>query len=267
MDKRGFNFGGKERDDMKTIGIIGGMGPMATVYFLECITHMTAVEKDQEHPRVFLESIPDIPDRTDYILGKSTENPLPYMIEAGKSLVKMGADFLTMPCVTAHYFYEALSQELRIPLIPLTRVLAEDIQKSGIQRVGIMATSGTIQSKAIERELKRVGISSVLPDRDLQQILMNIIYGQIKKDAPIQWKDVERIGNELKKQGAEKIILGCTELPLLKKSVWQAENASLSQMLFGDCIDVLEVLAQKAVLESGAVLKDRYRDVIGVGID
>lgn len=247
---------------MKTIGIIGGLGPMATVYFLECITRMTAVEKDQEHPRVFLESIPDIPDRTDYILGKSTDNPLPPMIEAGKSLEKMGADFITMPCVTAHYFYDALSRELQIPMIPLTRVLAEDIRNKGIEKVGIMATSGTIESKAIERELEKAGIQSVIPNAALQESLMNIIYGQIKKDAPIQWDDVERITHALKEQGAEKIILGCTELPLLKKSVWQAKKDALSHTLFGECIDVLEVLAQKAVLESGARLKEKYRDVI-----
>lgn len=248
---------------MKTIGIIGGLGPMATVYFLECITRMTAAERDQEHPRVFLESLPDIPDRTDYILGKSPDNPLPRMIEAGKSLEKMGADFITIPCVTAHYFYNALSRELDIPLIPLTRVLAEDICEKGIRRVGILATSGTIESKVVEKELDAQGISSVTPRGELQGLLMEIIYGQIKKDAPVQWNVVERVIDDLKGQGAEKIILGCTELPLLKKSVWQAENEALRRMLFGGCIDVLEVLAQKAVLESGAVLKEQYRDVIG----
>lgn len=248
---------------MKTIGVIGGLGPMATVYFLECITRMTAAEKDQEHPRVFLESIPDIPDRTDFILGKSTDNPLPLMIEAGKSLERIGADFVAMPCVTAHHFYDALSRELQIPLIPLTRVLAEDIRKKEICRVGIMATTGTMESGALETELERQGIESVVPDESMQKILMDIIYGQIKKDAPVQWEDVERICDALKSRGAEKIILGCTELPLLKKSVWRAENDALTQMLFGDCIDVLEVLAQKAVLKSGAVLKEEFWDVIG----
>lgn len=248
---------------MKTIGIIGGLGPMATVYYLECITRMTSAERDQEHPRVFLESIPDIPDRTQYILGKSPDNPLPILIEAGMSLQKMGADFITMPCVTAHFFYDALSGELGIPLIPLTRVLAQDICEKGIRRVGILATSGTIESGVIERELEEQGISSVIPRGELQGVLMEIIYGQVKKDAPVQWDAVERVIDDLRDQGAEKMILGCTELPLLKKSVWQAENEALRRLLFEDCIDVLEVLAQKAVLESGAALRERYRDVIG----
>ena len=248
---------------MKTIGIIGGLGPMATVYFLECITRMTAAERDQQHPRVFLEGVPDIPDRTDFILGKSGEDPLPLMIQAGKSLERIGADFIAMPCVTAHYFYDALSGELQIPLIPLTRLLAEDIRKKGIRRVGVMATSGTLDSRALERELDRQGIEAMVPDDALQEIVMDIIYGQIKKDAPIRWKDVERVCDALIGQGAEKIILGCTELPLLKKSVWRAENDALSRMLFGECIDVLEVLAQKAVLESGAMLKEEFQDVIG----
>lgn len=248
---------------MKTIGVIGGLGPMATVYFLECITRMTAAGRDQEHPRVYLESMPDIPDRTDFILGKSGDNPLPLMIQAGKSLERIGADFIAMPCVTAHYFYDALSRELQIPLIPLTRLLAEDIRKKGIRRVGVIATSGTLDSRALETELEGQGIECVVPDAALQEVVMDIIYGQIKKDALIQWKDVERVCHALKEQGGEKIILGCTELPLLKKSVWQAENDALSHMLFGECIDVLEVLAQKAVLESGAALKEAYQDVIG----
>ena len=248
---------------MKTIGIIGGLGPMATAYFLECITRMTAAERDQEHPRIYMESVPDIPDRTDFILGRSAENPLPLMIQAGKSLEQMGADFIAMPCVTAHYFYDALSGELRIPLIPLTRLLAEDIRRKGMRRVGLLATSGTLDSRALEMELERQGIQCVVPDGALQELVMDIIYGQIKRDAPIQWKGVERVCDALKGQGAEKIILGCTELPLLKKSAWRAENEALSHMLFGECIDVLEVLAQKAVLESGAVLKEEYQDVIG----
>lgn len=247
---------------MKTIGIIGGLGPMATAYFFECITRMTSAQTDQEHPRVYIASVPDIPDRTAYILGKSTEDPLPFMIKAAKCLEKNGADFLAMPCVTAHYFYDALSEELHIPLIQLTRRLADDIREKGIRRVGIMATSGTIESRALERELQKAGIESVVPADGLQEVLMDIIYGQIKKDMPIRWGDVERVISNLTDQGAEKIILGCTELPLLKKSVWQAESESLSRMLFGNCIDVLEVLAQKAVLESGARLKDQYTDVI-----
>lgn len=247
---------------MKTIGIIGGLGPMATVYFLECITRMTEAERDQEHPRVFLESLPDIPDRTDFILGKSGEDPLPLMVQAGQSLERMGADFIAMPCVTAHYFYDALSRELGIPLIPLTRLLSEDIRRKGIGRVGIMATSGTLESRALEMELERQGIQCLVPDGTLQEMVMDIIYGQIKKDAPIRWNDVERVCDVLIGQGAEKIILGCTELPLLKKSVWRAKNDALSHMLFGECIDVLEVLAQKSVLESGAVLKEEFQDVI-----
>lgn len=247
---------------MKTIGVIGGLGPMATVYYLECITRMTAANKDQEHPRVFLESIPDIPDRTDYILGKNGDSPLPLMVQAGRSLEKIGADFITIPCVTAHYFCDALSRELNIPVINLTKLLAEDIQKKGIRRVGIMATSGTIESKFLERELEGQGIECLIPDRESQETLMDIIYGQIKKDAPIQWDDVKLVERSLEKQGAEKVILGCTELPLLKKWAWQVESDALNQFLFGECIDVLEVLAQKAVLECGAVLKEEFRDVV-----
>mgnify|MGYP002317676510 CR=1 FL=1 len=81
---------------------------MATVYYLELLTRMVDTMVDQGHPRILLQSISDSPDRTAYITGKSTQSPLPLLVETARSLQNAGADFLTIPCVTAHYFYEQL---------------------------------------------------------------------------------------------------------------------------------------------------------------
>lgn len=247
---------------VKTIGVIGGLGPMATVYFLECVTRMTKAKTDQEHPRIYMQSCPDIPDRTAYILGESAENPLEDITNMGLELQMMGADFLAIPCITAHYFLEEIESRLDIPIVHLTEELAQDIRQKEINKVGILATTGTIQSGVMRNELEKAGIEVVVPDKEHQEFVMEIIYHQIKSGESINWDMVHKVIRHMLQGGSKKIILGCTELPLLKKDVWAAENPELERILHEDCIDVLEVLAQKAILCSGAKLKENYIDVI-----
>lgn len=247
---------------MKTIGIIGGLGPMATVYYLELITRMVDAAKDQEHPRILLESLPDTPDRTAYILKDSTEDPLPVLLEAAKGLQGLGADLLTIPCITAHYFYDAISEQTEIPLLHLPRSVAQDAAAKGVRKAGILATTGTIRSRVLEQELLAAGVEPLTPEADMQDLVMQIIYGQIKKGVPVQWDMVRTVMESMLERGAEKLILGCTELPLLKRDLAQAEDAAVKKLLRQDCIDVLEVLAQHALLEAEAPLKAEYLDVI-----
>lgn len=243
---------------MKTIGIIGGLGPMATVYYLELITRMTDAGRDQEHPRVFLLSQPDIPDRTAYILGESPEDPLPVLSHAALDLQGLGADFITIPCITAHYFYEDLVKQLKIPVIHLPRCVAQDVAAKGIRKVGLLATAGTIRSQVLAREFEAAGVEVLVPDAEKLELLMQIIYEQVKKGAPVHWESFRELALSLQERGAEKLILGCTELPLLKRDVAFGKgcgNAEVERILMQDCVDVLEILARHAVLASGAPLK------------
>ncbi len=221
---------------------------MATVYYMELITKMTDASIDQEHPEIILKSIPKTPDRTAYIIGKNKENPLPDLLQACKELEEMGADFITMPCVTAQFFYKELAESIKIPILSLCGNVAEEIAGKNIKRVGILATTGTIESKVLEQTFGDNGIETVIPDKVHQEIVMEIIYQQIKKGKPIQWKQFEKVAQHLYLKGAQKLILGCTELSLLKKE----------KKLDDRIVDVLEVLAQKAVLTSGAKLKEEY---------
>lgn len=243
---------------MKTIGIIGGLGPLATAYYLETIVRFTDVRKDQDHPRVFLESIPDMPDRTAYILDSGKESPLPYILEAGKRLEDCGADFLTIPCISAHYFYEELTKSFRIPVISLTGSTADYIVSQGIKRVGIMATTGAVRGQVLQKELQTRGIESIVPEEKIQRLVMQVVYDQIKKGAPIAWDSVEQIIAHLKEKGAEKIILGCTELPLMKREILTTDRRRLKKALQEDCVDVIEILARKAVAVSGAPVKSHF---------
>nr|MBP3598556.1 amino acid racemase [Eubacterium sp.] len=237
---------------MKTIGIIGGLGPMATVQYLEMVTKMTDVTRDQEHPRLLLTSIPDTPDRTEFILGKSNESPLPHMVRAGRQLAEMGADFVTIPCVTAQYFYEELVDALPVPVISLCGNVAEDVAAKGIRKVGLLATSGTIESKVLEQEFAKAGVEAMVPEAAEQELVMTVIYDQIKKGTSVNWNMVNQVRDSLLDRGAEKLILGCTELSLLKKE----------KELGSQYVDVLEVLAQKTVLASGAALLKEYVEIV-----
>lgn len=237
---------------MKAVGVIGGLGPMATIYYLEQITKMTDAKKDQEHLKIFMESIPDTPDRTAYILGKSTASPLPAFIKAGQELASLGAGFLAIPCVTAHYFYEQLCENLQIPVLSLCVDTAKEIAAKKVKKAGILATGGTIQGRLLEQEFERYGIESVYPDPVMQRLVMEIIYDKIKRGTYPDREDIVKISHSLLEKGAQKIILGCTELSLLKKKF-------PLDALF---VDMLEILAQKTVLFSGAPLKEAYKNII-----
>lgn len=248
--------------EMKTIGIIGGLGPMATVYYLELLTRMTDAVKDQEHPRIFLESLPDIPDRTAYVLDRTAEDPIPVMIDAAKTLQNIGAELLTIPCITAHCFYDQVVEHIDIPVLHLPRYIAQDVAEKGIHTVGILATTGTIQSGILKAEFAAVGVETIILDAERQNLLMQIIYEQMKKGTAVNWQMFLEIAESLLHRGAEKLVLGCTELPLLKKDIRQIGNSTLERLLTEDSIDVLEVLAQHALLMADVSLKEEYQDVI-----
>lgn len=235
---------------MKTVGVIGGLGPMATVYFLELLTKMTEASCDQEHLKIYMASIPDTPDRTAYILKESKDNPLPYLVEAGKKLADMGADFIAIPCVTAQYFHEELVKQIGIPVISLCHELACELAGEGIKSVAVLATSGTMKSRVMQDELEAVGIQVMDVEPACQDTIMTIIYEQIKKGKKPDIDGFCRIGESLVSQGAGRIILGCTELSLIKKD-YELEDYYT---------DVLEVLAKKVVTYADKCFRVPGRD-------
>lgn len=236
---------------MKKLGVIGGLGPMATVYFLQLVTQMSHAETDQEHMEIFLHSNPRIPDRTRYILGRSGENPLPMMIQAGRGLVSQGAELIAVPCVTAHYFHGELEEGIGVPIINAPLETALCLKEAGIFRAGIMATDGTVASGLLQKVLEGQGIECILPDGEGQAKVMSLIYEDVKAGRPPEpekWKDVS---GQLFDRGAEVVLLGCTELSLIKRDF----------PLGPGFLDILEVLARKAVLSCGR-LRDEYRDLV-----
>lgn len=236
---------------MKTLGIIGGMGPMATAYFFQLITQMSEAQTDQEHMEILIHSKPQIPDRTEYILGKSTKSPVPDMIEIGKALAAQSADVLAIPCITAHYFQKELEAEIGVPIINALEETVKYLSARHIKKVGIMATSGTIESGIFQKVLEAGGMKVVIPDKKNQERVMSLIYKNVKAGLPIDTAMFEAVKDELFGKGAQVIVLGCTELSLIKKEL----------ELGPGFLDVMELLAQKAVLTCGR-LSEEYNELI-----
>ncbi|MEG1028442.1 MAG: amino acid racemase, partial [Oscillospiraceae bacterium] len=129
---------------MKTLGVIGGVGPLSTAYFMEVLINMTDAQTDQQHINMIVLNHTEIPDRTAYILGKSQESPVPIMVEDAKKLQSYGAEVIVTPCNTAHYFYNQLSKSVQVPFINMIYETALQLKQDGISTAGIMATNGTI---------------------------------------------------------------------------------------------------------------------------
>lgn len=237
---------------MKTLGVIGGLGPMATAYFLQLITEMTRASVDQEHIHVLIDSNPATPDRTKYILGLSDENPYPYLISSGQKLKAAGADVLCMTCNTAQYFRTDLEKELGVNIIGLITETSGYLAARGIKKVGLMATDGSIKTRVYQDTFAAHGIETIVPDAKNQAGVMSIIYDNIKAGIPADMTLFDEISAQLFNDGAEVIVLGCTELSVIKRDF----------SLRPGYIDSMQVMAAKAIEICGGALDDAYTDLI-----
>ncbi len=225
----------------KLLGILGGLGPMATVYFYEMLTAHTKASCDQEHIDILISSRATTPDRTAFIVGESDESPIKAMIEEGKRLQDCGADLISMPCNTAHYFYDELTEALDIPVVNILYETAAHVKRMGARTVGILATEGTVRSGAYAHVCQQVGLSCIVPDAEHQALLSEIIYGQIKQGKPVDMRKFERVRDHMISRGAERLVLGCTELSLIKR------DNDLGDLF----VDSLEVLACRTIALCG----------------
>ncbi len=232
----------------KTLGILGGLGPLATVYFMDLIVKLTQADKDQDHISMVVLNHAAIHDRTDFILDSTKPNPLPMMIEDAKKLEKSGADYVVMPCNTAHFFYEQIQRNISIPMLNIieetVRYAVENVP--GIKKLGILATKGTITAGSYQQMCEKFCIDWAVPSLADEHSLMNIIYNQVKAGKEININEFIRIINNMKADGCDAVVLGCTELSVINKDFALNRN---------DVIDSLEVLAKKSILICGKKVK------------
>ena len=219
------------------LGVLGGLGPMSTVYFCELLTSHTKAECDGDHIDMIVSSRASTPDRTAFILGKSTCDPLPVMREEANRLSNAGADLIVMPCNTAHYFYNGLQEGCRVPILNIIRETVRYLHQNKVTTFGLLATEGTVRSMAYHQISRPLGLSCITPTAEEQAVISDIIYGQIKQNRPVDKAAFLRVTDAMHARGCEKLVLGCTELSLLKKE-------GLDDELF---VDSLEVLAYQTI--------------------
>jgi aspartate racemase len=234
----------------QTIGILGGMGPEATAHFYTLIIKSTKAEKDQEHIPVIIYSHPEIPERTDAVLGKGP-SPLPCLLEGVRVLKEAGADFIVMPCVTAHHFYNEIMANVRFPFLNLVdETLLYALRKMPeMKRVGVIASTGTLKSRLFHEAFAREGVEIVEPADEEQAQVMEAIFGKegIKAGSTSGKcrEIIHDMARALIQRGAEAVIAGCTEVPLVLK------EGDIDVPL----IEPLHILAEVSVLKAGYELK------------
>lgn len=200
----------------KSIGILGGMGPMATVDIFKKVVANTKADSDNAHIRIYIDNNAQIPDRTAAILTGGAD-PIPAMAESARKLEACGADCIIIPCNTAHYFVPRLQELTAIPIISMIEETVKDCAWSLPGKVaGLLGTTGTLQTGLYNRALEQADVQYLVPDEACQQALMRVIYDGVKADAePESYRaDMEMVIETMRSQGAEYFILACTELPL-----------------------------------------------------
>ncbi len=237
---------------MKSFGIVGGLGPMATAYLLELIVDMTDAKTDQEHVDAIIFNRPSVPDRTAYILDPTKPSPVPPMVDMAQKLEALGVCAIGTPCVTAHSFHEALQSSVHVPFINMVQETADYLKAAGCKKAGIMATTGTVHTGLFQTALTAVGVPYALPDAAMQAYVMSLIYDCVKAGLPADMGKFRAVSESLRNAGCDAIILGCTELSIIKR-----DNAIGSGYL-----DALEVLARAAVRTCGKKLKPEYDSLL-----
>ncbi|MBN3757098.1 aspartate/glutamate racemase family protein [Paraburkholderia sp. Tr-20389] len=230
------------------LGVVGGVGPAATVDFLHKVVRNTPAVRDQDHIKVIVEQNPQIPDRTDYLTGKGAD-PTLALYATCRKLEDGGADLIAIPCNTAHAFIASIEARLRIPIVNMMNVTADYLRATfpSVDRIGLLATEGTIASGVYHKALEARGMTEVLPPPALQARVTNAIYGARGVKAGYTSgecaDDIIAAVESLLFQHVEVILLACTELPLLfPQAATVTRNGRTAQL-----VDPTDVLAKCCV--------------------
>lgn len=221
----------------KIIGVLGGMGPESTAIFyheliIQCQKQYGA-KYDEDYPEIFIYNLP-IPDVVDGL--KKPEKTLQVLVKGAKKLESIGVDFIVMPCNTANYFYGDIKKEISIPFLSITEETAKKIKSNQYNKVGLLATRTTIKYKIYNKDFDKFGIGLIVPDKQekITNIILNILAGKkLDKDR----EELKKIIEKLKDNGAETIIIGCTDIPILLKQ----EDVDIK------IFDTVEILAESAI--------------------
>ena len=187
------------------------------------------------------------PDRSAYILGQSDDNPVYTLVDDAQKLERFGVDFIVITCNTAHYFYDKINKNVNIPVLSIIEETVKYAKENGHKKLGILATTGNIKTELYQNMCKRFDMEYFVLDEKRQEKVMEIIYDDIKSGKPADMNKFNKLVDHLKENGCDGIVLGCTELSILKN------DNNLDNDLY---IDSLEVLARQTIIKSNRKVKN-----------
>ncbi|MDQ6595279.1 aspartate/glutamate racemase family protein [Bacillus salipaludis] len=239
---------------MKSLGVIGGMGPKATSVFFDKVVENTVADRDQDHIDIMILNHATLPDRTEAILNGRDDLFLDAVKKDFKLLEFAGVSHIAIPCNTSHYFYDQMQAMTEIPIIHMVdETLKVIYQKYGENaKVGLLATKGTISSGIYEKESSKYKMQMYVPSEAVQKQTMDIIYS-IKADKMIDPLELEEMIHQLIfDEGCNCVVLACTELSCVRIGDEAAQY----------CVDALEVLVEQSIALSGGTSKKQNSSAV-----
>lgn len=228
------------------LGVIGGMGPQASLLFYQKLIDHTAAQTDQEHLPTLILSDSQMPDRTAALLSGDTAPVAQRLLADARTLEAWGATAIAITCNTAHAFLPLLEGELTAPVVNMVTEAAAALKALGCKRAGILGTDGTLRTGLYHKALEAQGIEAVSPPSGAQEQVMSIIYGEIKKGLPGSEEKFAAADKALRALGCDRILLACTEMSTYKD--WHG----LGEFY----VDAMDILARRCVEICGYPLRD-----------
>jgi aspartate racemase len=199
---------------IKTVGVLGGMGPEATVDLMSKIIKSTPVKVDQDHLRILVDNNPQIPCRVKAIL-EGGEDPSSYLLGMALNLERWGADFLVIPCNTAHFYVDKIEEVINIPIVNMVEETVKKIKRDAVRNVTLFASTALIRTGLYQNLLKKEKVNLTLPNEGDQQKLMEAIFNVKSGKLASAKLLLAEILTSVTKNESDSIILGCSELPII----------------------------------------------------
>lgn len=231
------------------VGVMGGLGPAATVSFLDLLVRLTKADRDQDHIDAIVLQHSTTPDRTAALLDPTAPDPTPALVADAQRLERMGADFLVLPCNSANIFTEPVERAIGIELLSIVQETARVALALADGPIAVFATEGTIHAGTYHEAITRGGGIAWTPPRPLQATISAIIYDQVKAGRPVDLGALHASIDVAREAGCSHVIFGCTELSVVY------DREGLSERV--DVVDSLRTLAEATIRKAGRALVER----------
>jgi aspartate racemase len=200
-----------------TVGVLGGMGPEATLDFFAKLLAATPAPHDQDRLRVLIDNNPKVPNRNQAVAGTGP-SPAPQLAEMARGLQRCGADFLVMPCNAAHAFAGEIEKAVDIPFVSIIEeTVASTLRRMpGLARVGVLAAVGCLDARLYHSAFALHGVSVIEPAEERRETFMDLLYRIKTGDLGEEVRStMTGLAEDLSAAGAQAIVAGCTEVPLV----------------------------------------------------